>query len=427
MATNPEATLVTASGIARHVQGPVQDLIPSKNLKFTKRIKYDKEHQVGADYAEPVWLTGEHGVTFVGSAGAAVALNGAEVAESRNAILNPSALYFQSRAVIDLLARAISMGERAAEAYISALMRNTKKGINKRVEIKTIYGNRSLATMSAISGAGTSRVITLSPATWAPGIWLGMRNAPIAIYSGVTLLNTVGDVVITTVNPKLHQLTVLGAAADLAAIDAVATTGELYLKSQFGNCGVGVQGICRLSLADTYLTVPIANFADVFAATQAPWDVTVTPEFTWKDLQNGVEEAVGRGAETDLVIEVPPNVWTSLNGSLDALRIFDSSYSVKSVDMGHDEDAISYHSLGINMKVEMSTFVQAGEVLAFPDPEADSDGVRRVGAADVTFNVPGQGEDMFIRVVGTNVCEWMAYTCQDPFTTRPRDFIRWGV
>jgi hypothetical protein len=430
MAANPEATLSTASGIARHVQGKVQDLIPSKDLKFIKRIPYDKENQVGADYAEPVWLTGEHGVTFTGSSGGAVTLNGAEVAESKNAVLNPSALYFQSRAVIDLLARAISMGERAAESYIAALMRNTKKGINKRVEIKTIYGGLPIGTVSSMTdpGAGTTSTITFTDATYASGVWLGSRNMPLAFYSSTTLKNIAADVVVTANQPKTKSIAVSGSNADLVAMYAVGTHGSglnAYLKSQYGNCGTGVKGISKLASGDTFLGITCANYADVFCATQSTWDSTLA--FTWENLQNGLEEAVGRGLESDLVVAVPQHVWATLNGSLDALRVFDSSYSVKSVDMGHDEDAIRYHSMGINMKVEMSTYVMGGDVIAYPDPAQDSDGIRRIGASDVTFNVPGQGEDMFIRVVGTNVCEWMAYTCQDAFTTRPRDFIYWGA
>lgn len=430
MSTNPEATLATANGIARHVQGPVQDLIPSRDLKFIKRIPYDKENQVGADYIEPVWLTGEHGVTFTGNAGAAVNLNGAEVAESKNATLNPTALYFQSRAVIDLLARAISAGDRAAEAYIAAMMRNTKKGINKRNEIKTIHGGGSLGTLTSASnpGGGIS-VLQITTPTWAPGIWLGGKNMPLALYNGATLLNTNADAVITKVDPKNKQLTVSINSADLTTVRAVGTNGsgvEIYLKSQYGNVGYGVKRISKLVAADTFLGITCASYADVFVATQKVWDVTTTPAFTWDDLQPGIEEYVGRGGETDLIVACPPNVWTQLNSSLDALRMFDSSYSVKSVDMGHDEDAIKYHTLGINVKIEMSTFMMGGDVIAYPDPSADSDGVRRIGATDVTFNVPGQGEDMFVRLPNTNVCEWMAYTCQDVFTTRPRDFIYWG-
>ncbi len=157
MATNPEATLSTASGIARHIQGDVVDLQPSKNLKITKRIPYDKDNQTGADYLVPVWLTGEHGATFGGSAGSALTLNGAEVAESKNSTMSPTSLYFQSRAVIDLLAAAIAKGDRAAEAYIGALMRNTKKGINKRREIKALHGGGSLGTVATATDGGTRR------------------------------------------------------------------------------------------------------------------------------------------------------------------------------------------------------------------------------------------------------------------------------
>lgn len=426
MATNPAATLATASGIARRVQGDVQQLDPKKNIKLTKRVKYDTKNQVGAEYVEPVWLTGEHGATFAGNSGGEVDLNGAEVAESKNALLNPSSLYFQSRAVIDLLSRAVSMGERAAESYVSALMRNTKRGIEKRVEIKNTYGTLPIGTLSSATDLSTSSVFTLTAATWAPHIWLGMRNCPIDAYNGATQLNTNADLVITKVDPKNHQLTVSGNATDIDAVMAVGTNGSgttLYLKSQYGNTGTGLKGIAKLASGDTYLGISCTTYNDVWSATQVTWDVSSTADFTWQDLQNGVEEAAGRGLENDLVVQVPFNVWTRLNSSLDALRAFDSSYKVSSVDMGHAEDAITYNSLGIKLKIEPSGFIMGGDIICYPD----SPDFRRIGSSDVTFNVPGQGDDMFMRVIGTNTCEWMAFTNQDPWSTAPRDFIYFGA
>ncbi len=253
-----------------------------------------------------------------------------------------------------------------------------------------------------------------------------MRNCPIAAYNGSTLLNDVQDLVITKVDPKNHQLTVSGESTDIDALVAAGTSAVLYLKSQYGNTGLGVRAISRLRSGDSYLGITCATYADVFCATQSVFDIATTAEFTWQNIQDGLEEAIGRGLERDLVVEVPPKIWATLNGSLDALRVFDSGYSVKSVDMGHDEDAIKYHSMGIDMKVEMSTFMFNGEVIAFPDPAADPGCVTRVGNSDLTFNVPGQGDDMFQRIVGTNVCEWMAYCCDDVHTVNVRDFIYWG-
>lgn len=427
---NAVATLTTANGIARHVQIELKDLIPSKNLKFTKRIPYDKSAQLGADILQPVVLTGEHGVTYVGSSSEPVQLGGAVVAESRNATFDATGFYFQSKATIDFLARCVAMGERAAAPYIALMMKNVKKGANKRGELKYVHGGLSLGTVSSATAPTTTTMAAImTESTWASGVWLGMKNALFDAYNGATKLNVRGDLKITKNTPKTFTVTFEGNADDITAILAIGTAGsgvEFYEKGSYGKTGYGLVRLAKLAAADTYLGITCASYPDVFVATQMVWDRVTQPNFTWDDMQNGVEEYIGRGGENDLIVEVPPNVWTSLNSSLDALRVFDSSYSKTSVDMGHDADAIKYHSLGIDLTIECSTFMKKGEVVAFPDDAADPDVLSRRGSTDVTFNVPGQGEDMFLRVPGTNFCEWMAYSCNDVYTTSPRGLIYWG-
>jgi hypothetical protein len=427
--TNPAATISTAAGVAKRVHGQLQDLIPEGRNKLTRRVKFDKDNIVGSEFYEPVFLTGEHGATFTGNTGAAADLNGAEVAESKPASLNPGSIWFETQAVIDSLARMRERGDQAFANYVTKMMVNTRKGLDKRVEIVHNLGTSSLGTVSAATDAVTTTVITITAATWAPHIWLGMKNCHFDIYNGSTQINTNADFKCTKVDPKNHKITMEGNSADIDALVAVGTNGsgcEIYLLGYYGNTGPGLKQVCQLRSGQTLYGISSTDYNDVWAATQVVWDVTTTPEFTWELLQDGLEEAVGRGLERDIIAQVPYNVWTSLNSSLDALRVFDSSYKVSSVDMGHAEDAITYHSLGIKVTIEPSGFSMGGEILCYPNPTMDKDSVKIVGSQPITFDMPGTGKEMVYLVPSTNRCAWQAYTCQGFYTTAPRDFLYFG-
>lgn len=425
--TNSAATITTANGIAKRVFGQLQDLLPSDKEKFIRRVKFDKDNIVGAEYQEPVFVTGEHGATWTGNAGAGANLNGAEVAVSVPATVNPYSLWFQTRTVIDSAARMLSKSEQAFANYVTVSAKNTRKAVDKRLEIMHVNGK--IGVTSAASKPGANTVLLTLATGWAPHAVLGLRNCHINAYDGASLLNTAADLVVTKVDPKNKQLTCTCTTDGAGGIDTVVAAGadtDLYFLSQYGNQGSSLRDICLLSSGDTLYSIASATYNDVWAATQVTWNGT--DEFTWELMQNGIEEAVSRGLERDLNMLAPFPVWTSLNSSIDALRVFDSSAKVSSVDMGHDEDAITYRSLGIKIKVIPSGYVFDKEVLCFPDPNMDKDCVKIVGTTPGSFQNPLQGEgEMVYHVQGTNQMEWCYFTNQSLFTTAPRDFVYFGT
>jgi hypothetical protein len=431
-ANNPAVTLTAFEGVAKRIHGKVQDLEPTNDKKFTKRFKLDKDNLVGKEYYEPVFLTGEHGFTATGNSGDQTTLNGAEVTTSKPASVNPYNYWYQTRAVIDSLARIAQEGEKSFVSAVTKMMTKTKLGMDKRMELVHLYGTYPLATLSSATDASTTSVMTITAASWAPRTWLGMRNAKIDAYNGSTKLNTTSDLNITVVNPKDRKITVTGAAADIDAIVAVGTSGSgvtLYLKGLYGNTGAGVRDICKLSTGSLF-GISADTYNDYWCATQVTWDSSTTP-FTWTILNDGVEEAAGRGLERDLVAAVPYAVFTTLSASIDALRMFDESASVSKVELGHKQDAITYQSLVGKITVEPSGFIPSGEVWCYPQMNDGDDALKIIGSQAPTFTAPGGGEEMAYMVTGangamTNAMEWAMFTCQSLFTTCPRDFIYFG-
>lgn len=427
MATS--ATVSTANGIAKKVYGKVQDLVPAETCVVTNMIPYDRETKIGADYNEQIWLSGEHGFTHGGTSGAELTLNTPAVAKSELATATPESLHFRSRTTIELMSRAQAKGEASFENYMKRLLVNSKKAFDLRREARLIYGGLSLGTVgTGDAGTATTWSPIVSEATWAPWMWVGGVTRACDAYDGATKLNTTGDITITSVNPKTRTIAFSMASADATAIKAIGTNGStvtLYNKGGYSTTSVGLKYLAKTTSSDTRYGIAASGYPDFWAATQVTWDVT-SDDFTWRILQNGLEESFGRGSAGDRVAIVPPNVWTDLNSSLDALRAFDSSYSVKTTEMGREIDSITYRSLGFKIKVVCSGAVMGGDVIVIPDPKTNDD-VRRVGSSPMTFELPDKGGEMFVQIYGTNLVEHGAFADEVLWAPCIRDMLYFGA
>lgn len=426
MAVNPAATVSTANGMAKRVHDKLIKLVPSKNLKVLNRVKYDTENELGSEFYADICLTAEHGFTYGGSSGAKRTLNSSEVAEYQPAYASPNEIDFRSEATLTVLSRAQSKGDKAFAGYISEIMKNSKIAFAKRLEIAMNRGGSPLATSSSATAVTTTSVITVNAKTWAPHIWLNMRNCPLEAYSTNTLLNVNADLSITIVDVKNKKITVTGNATDIALLNSTGVF-DLYFKGVKNNGsagtldGTGLRTIANLS-SGTYLNISADNYKDVWNGTQVTWDYSTT-DYTWTVLSSGLEEAAGRGFFGDCVVQVPFPVWNTLNSSLDALRVLDSSYSVNKSEMGHGIDSIVYHGVTGRCIIECSGFQPYGEVLVYPDSSEDDTLAKRVGSTDVTFMTPGRGDEMFKLVENSNTVEYRAFSDQMLWLPAPRNCI----
>lgn len=426
MAQNAAATVSTANQIAKKVHGTVVDkILPSSSLKGLNRVKYDKSAEVGGSFAEMVWLTYEHGFTPGGTGGSKVTLGGAEVATSKETSFTPYSMHFQTEITIELLSRAASKGDKAFERYITRAMLNSKKAANKRKETLLWHGGLSLGTVSSATDGNTSTVVTFTEASWAPHVWVGMKNCPFDVYSGSTRKTTDAALYATKIDIKNRQVTFTGDADDIDRLVAVGTNGsgaEFYFYGHYDKVAKGLRYVSRIdsSSSTNYLGIDAGVYLDKWNATQV--DVG-SEEFTWLKANEGLEEAAGRGTNCRLLMFVPFPVWGSLNANIEALRVFDQSYSVKRTELGREVESITYHGITGPVEVIPSGFLQNGEVVCIPDPADDDVDVRLIGSSDFTFNVPSRGDEMFRLVENANTVELRAFWDSGLYTTNVSDFI----
>ncbi len=414
------ATITTANGMAKDVFGKLVDVLPGSGLKFTKDVKFDGDRKLGEQLSEVVWLTLEHGFTYNGTGGSKVTLNSPDVAESKEANIQGNEIIFRTEIVYKLLQQTVAAGEKAFKSYWSQALVNVKKSFNKRLEITMLHGGGAVGTLtSATAPTATTSVFTITTATWAPSIWVGMKNARVDVYDGATKLNTNADVQITKVDIKNKQLTVTLTTADQTAIRAIGTNGStttLFFKGSKGNEGNGLKQIANLTTG-SYLGISGSSYPDLWNGTQ----VTVGGALDWDKIQDGLEEAAGRGCEMDLKLMVSNAGWSNLNSDLAALRAIDSSYKVSETEMG--TESIKFHAVTGRVEIIPTGYMMEGDAVAYPSPsEAD---IARIGTSDTTFDPSGRdgSEGMFRHTDNSNTVEIRAWSDQSLYTTNVRDMI----
>ena len=121
----------------------------------------------------------------------------------------------------------------------------------KRLEIEMLHGRRSIGTISAISGTSTTRVLTISDASWSAGIWAGMENCTLDAYRTATTfsdtkINSNAKMILTVVDVANKKLTVTGNATRDPAfgLPASRTTLPVGMRSSTSHV-VSVSGSSR--------------------------------------------------------------------------------------------------------------------------------------------------------------------------------------
>lgn len=381
-AINDDVT--TASGFFKDVFGEERRAVPD-GVRLIKYFPLPEDRKTGEKVSEPVWLTSEAGFTHE-PANNSYALYEPVAAESKELTLQGSVLVLRSQVASQAFSRAVKRGQQAFGSFYRGLIKRMRADHLCRLETVYMHGGRSLATIDSVSGSGTTRQWTITLASWAPRIWTGSKNRPIDAYlvSGPTQRNTLADIVVTSVDftktaPKIN---VSGNATDLGNVVA---GDELFFKGAYGNDPTGVIG--AVSNTGSYLGIDGSSY-DLWTGNT----ILTTGTLSWSKIQDGIEDAAGRGLDGDIVLFVSFPGWSDINSDISALRTIDAGYKTSSVDFG--TQAITFYSHTGQVKVIPSGFCKGGEAFAFPENDVES-----VGSTEQTFENVGTGMGQYFEAV----------------------------
>lgn len=341
-----------------------------------KEIPFDEGNALGDDWNEPVSLTHENGFTLVAADTAnSPSINDPIAGTTKNANVDSPQIYLQSELNYDAASRALKKGEAAIVRAISHVIRNNTESHRCVQEIQYFHGQLDWGVVeSAVSGA--SGTVTITKATWAPGIWAGREGMLIDILDS-TLANEIdADMTITAVNFATRTIT----------FDNVATTviagHRLFMKD------AAIAGTAPTFREPVGIHAALTASASVYGinpATYTLWDSgLVAAGSNPLDFDHSTE-AVARVAEKGgmgtLDQFVNPHSFNDLIGDQAALRSYDEDGSTSMYRTG--ARAIRFYTGNGEVRVRPSIYVKRGFSYVI-----NARRWKRKGAQDFSFSSP---------------------------------------
>lgn len=410
MAQSQFETQTTLTGLFKDVyEDKVVNLVPESSV-LQKRIKFvENDKREGRMLHQPVLLALPSGLTFgVG----AVALNNPIASTMGDAQITGAGMTLADRITYDVAAKAASGGVRAFVEATELIVDALTQSMSKFIEIELMWGASTLGTLgqsSVNTGSGTTVTFTIDLAEWATGIWGGLENMSIDVYStsGTVKINTNAPVIISSVNPTTRVITGTANASDATAIQtASATALQLYPYLAVGNEMSGFYTI--LSNTGTLFNISASTYA-LWQANTYSFGSTAA---NFGKIQSMVALATARGLMEDVAVIINPTTFANIVTSQAGARRYDSSYKNKEMENG--TQGLTFW--GPNGKIELMPhiFMKQGYCFTLPLKRC-----QRTGATDLTFTLPGMPGEFFLQLPGYTAYELRCYTLQAAFLNSP--------
>ena len=379
--------------------------------------------KTGNEYHQPVVLQHESGVSYGGGAlaGTAYALNDSVPMTMADAKLQGSEITVKSVVALRVLSKATGSGK-AFKTGMRPIFESNMRTHVIRHEIEMLYGRSATGLGSFGSGvadSGTQETMTCSLATWAVGIFAGQEGAVLNFFnnSGGALISSGADALFTlaSVDPDNRKITVTGTSTGCTALHAVAAAGTVI--PDFAGA--------RTALA-TYQSAEGLDYVATVASGTTVWNISNTNTL-WKPntysassgkltlgkVLGAVNKAVAKGGLDEPVkLYVNPDSWTDLADSFSASRVLDSSYS--SGEGKNGVEKVVYYGANGAIEVVIHPMVKGGEAFIVPVARC-----KKVGSTDVTMNVPGRGDELFVMSPAINGVEFRTYSDFQFFCEKP--------
>jgi hypothetical protein len=395
-------TVSTLDGLFKVVYGPGEvNLLPDFAI-ISRKVPFQASEKIGEDYRIPVKLQYEHGFTYGASGDGAFTLNASVAGVIKKAQVNSTQIVERSQMDYEAAFKASSAGKQAFQDATQALVENMSESFAKRLETAFLYGGTGLGKISSSTTDGSNKILVLTDATWAGGIWTGMVNCPLDCYNSSSKINSNAVLVIVSVNIANKSITVSGNVTDLGNL---AAGYDLYFTGAYGK---------ELNGIDKLLTNS-GSLYGIDAATYELWRSTsydCAGAITMAKVLTGASRATVLGLKEDVIVLLSPASWTDLNNELAATRRTDGSYSGMKIESG--TEGITYYGVNGKMEIIAHPMVKDGEGFILPMKR-----MKRVGSTDITFSRPGNKNSFFRELENSAGFELRAFADQQLFLEAP--------
>ena len=392
MAVNPN-TLTTLDALFKEVYPEdFSQLIPEyedimSNIEFMRA----GGGATTGDFVQPVVLSRDHGITFLGSDDASQALNLPVPRKAAQAKVKGSVKVMRTQVSYAAAARAIK-GKQAFVDGVGYSVESLVKSFAAIQEASHWAGEDAYAYADGVTADLASNQIVVDQDEWAPALWIGADDMPIDIYSVTNPTNNL------TREPNTLVLSTTVTAVDMTSrtltLASVAglSDGVNYAIMRKGEYGKDSQGMHRI----------LANQSTLFninAATYPLWRANqydATGNLKFATVADAVSKAMGRGLRGPIKLWVHSTVFQQLFPDFLTLkntattnvasRRFDNSKDVK--NLAHGTDSVEFTINGVKVEICSSEYVrpQFGYGVCVED-------FMRIGSSPMTWKIPGSEDD----------------------------------
>lgn len=390
----------------------IEDIIPD-NTYYAKSAKpLASELQPGGVYSVPVNLTAEQGITKAPANSGAFPLNAPVAMASRQTSILGYQMLLRSALDYETIFR--SKNKNAFVAATKGVIENMIKSKYFYLECDMMWGQSGVGVANA---AYAGLVLTLTTASFAPGLWLGSENRKIRIESSAGVFK--GEATVTAYDIEARTVTTDVAVAGVVATDVVYWAAD---GASGVNCMLGLYSMISTTTGTLFgisrVTYGLWRSAGSHSAGNAP--------LSFNKIMSAIAKAANRGLGDDvreIDVVVHPFGFRDIGNDLAALRDLDGSYK-PSENMNGQEDICFYCPAG---KVTIISHKLMKEGFAFVHPKAERS-LELVGCAPKpTFELPGMvqdGQKQYLKPMENNAgVETRLYFNGALFTTKVREMI----
>lgn len=402
------ATVNSLDALFKKVYGDGTIKAVPKFAKLMNEVPFSKREKLGDQYIVPVLLQHEHGFSYGVHGDGAFTLNAAIAGAVKQAAVRGCMIVLRSQLSYEDIFKAADAGAAAFESATSLAVENMQASFAKRQELSFLYGQQGLGKVTDC----TVGVITISDASWAPGIWSGMKDCILEAFTAQTASasqhNT--DLTVSAVSMSGKTVTVTGTSSAVVAND------HLYFKGARSTTAhkecLGIDGIMSTQTGDVFgiSTTSYELWRSVNRDVAGPASMLA--------VLNGVSDAVNMGLMVDAKLYLATKRWNSLNADQAALRRY-GAYSSKAEN---GFQGIVYHSVNGSIEIEAHPFVKEGEGFLVAQP---SKRIVRVGSTDITFRRPGMDDKIFRELTDNAGLELRAFSDQAVIITTPAQCVKY--
>jgi hypothetical protein len=400
-----ENTVATLNGLFKEVYADKLEVLTPSGIIFQKDIQFvERQQQPGNNFHQPVLLAHEHGFSYAAAGAGAFTLNAAVAGQTKDAYLTGTQMLLRSSLDYESAARAKG-GVNCFKQAVGVVVENMWESSSKRSEIDILWGTQGIGVVSSL--ITTTGVVTITTASWAPGIWAGMEGAILHAWAGTasTAAQVDADLTITAVDVENKKITVSG-------VTSLVATNVLYFKGQ------------RSTTASTHnvysgLHAILANSGSLFgidASAYSLWKSTsydVGGALSFGKVQKAIARGMGKGLDEDVTLYINPGAWADLVTDEAALRRHTDKKSAGAAYEAGAEGLKFYSQNGV-VTIKSSIYIKEGFAFLIA-PKL----WKRVGATDLTFRLPDRGDEFFRHLADSAGYELRCYLNNALFSKAP--------